>query len=82
MDDDATVNSNASLPAPWLSAEDLGALRQAMQFVSSANGKDVTWFPRYGCAALALPSNHTQALPGETQLHLLGLDSWQFVTHR
>jgi hypothetical protein len=68
---------------PALTSSDRQVLAQAVSFVSSA--RNVTWFPAYGCALLALTprdEEHIQAAADEITAGLVGLDEWSFRVHR
>jgi hypothetical protein len=68
---------------PELTSSDHEVLAQAVDFISSA--RNVTWFPTYGCALLALTprdEEHIQAAADDIFVCLVGLDEWSFRVHR
>lgn len=64
---------------PGLAEEDLASLEAACSLAASA-----IWQPAYGCAVLALPGGEpdTQPVPGTLALAIVGLDGWEYDTHR
>lgn len=71
---------------PSLSLEDFQAFKGVVHVLTT---KHVTWYPKFGCALLAVPSPHG-GTPGvgisvgldQLSLHLVALDSWAFHIHR
>ncbi|KAG2501267.1 hypothetical protein HYH03_001073 [Edaphochlamys debaryana] len=66
---------------PALEPQDLEAL--AVAAAAAGNSQALTWFPDFGAALLALEPgpDGIQPGPGTLALHLLCLDSWDFVAH-
>ncbi|MBX9448653.1 MAG: hypothetical protein KL787_02580 [Taibaiella sp.] len=65
---------------PTLTHADLSLLKSTAEYLTGSD-KNVTWFPDYGCALVALhrsTGGDTIRLSDDIPLILIGLDNWSF----